>query len=325
MKIGITGATGFIGSHLAEELLRRGHEVRCLVRPTSNLRWIRSLDVELCRGDPGTNGRLGVFLEGLDALVHAAGSKFAPTRSEFERANETLTTLLLDEAERVSRPPARFVYISSIAAAGPSPDGRPLTEDSQPHPITTYGMSKLRTERLVSDRAGRIAHTILRPPAVYGPRDSDILPVFRMARVGVQLIIGRRNALDLIYVKNLVEAICLVLTNSAAENRTYHVADECPYTWEIFTRHIHQAMGRKALTVAMPFPLLEAAGWVGQRAAWWIGTELKLNDEKVREMKEPYWLISTERARTELGYKPRVGVEQAIAETLEWYRAEGWL
>jgi nucleoside-diphosphate-sugar epimerase len=130
---------------------------------------------------------------------------------------------------------------------------------------------------------------------------------------------------DLIYVKNLVDGICLALETPAASNRLYNIADEAAYTWEQFTRCIHRALGRRAMTVKVPGPLLTAAGWVGQRAAWWTGGEMKLNDQKVREMKEPYWRLSTELVREHLGYRPRFSVERAVSETLEWYRHAGWL
>jgi nucleoside-diphosphate-sugar epimerase len=325
MKIGVTGATGFIGSHLTEELVRRGHEVRCLVRPTSDLRWLRGLPVRLVEAPLPRTEMLGEFVRGLDTLVHAAGSKFAASRRDFVRANETLTSSLLDAVERHAPGLERFIYLSSIAVTGPSPGGRPRTEDEPPLPITAYGESKLRTERLIGARGSRVPFTILRPSGVYGPRDRDILPVFQMARWGVQPIIGRRNTMDLIFVKNLVHAVCLALQAPAAANRVYHVADAHAYTWEGFTRHIHAALGRRALIVTVPNPLLSAAGWVGQRTASWFGGEVKLNDQKVREMKEPYWLVSCERARAELDYRPPYAVEQAVSETLEWYRASHWI
>jgi dihydroflavonol-4-reductase len=325
MRIGITGATGFIGSHLTEELVRRGHEVTCLVRPTSDLRWLRGLPVSIHPASVSCPEEMEAFVGEKDVIVHTAGSKFAASRQDFARANEAFTTALLDAVERRNPGIRRFVYLSSMAVVGPSPDGRPLGEDEPPHPITDYGASKLRTERILAARAARIPYTILRPPGVYGPRDRDILMVFQMANWRVQLIIGRRNMVDLIYVKNLVHAICLALADPAGANRTYHVADAHSYSWEQFARRIHTALGRPALVVKVPGPLLAAGGWIGQRTASWFGGEMKLNDQKVREMKEPYWLLSCDRARAELGYEPLVSPERAIGETVAWYREHHWL
>lgn len=324
MRIGITGATGFIGSHLVEELLHRGHEVRCLTRPSSNLRWLRRLDAELFLASAFSPDEMGGFVRGIDAMVHTAGSKFAATPQEFRKSNEVLTTALLDAVERHNPEIRRFVYLSSMAVTGPSADGRPIAEDEPPRPLSSYGESKLRTELIVSRYAG-VPSTIVRPPGVYGPRDSDILPVFQMVQRGVLLVTGRRNTLDLVYVKNLVHAVALMLESTAAANRTYHVADGHPYTWEGLGVHLGAYLGRSPLTVAVPGPLLSAVGWAGQRAARWAGTEAKLNSQKAREMRSPHWRVSWERARVDLGYQPPYAVEQAVAETFDWYRAHRWL
>ena len=188
-----------------------------------------------------------------------------------------------------------------------------------------YGESKLRTEILISRRAARVPSTIIRPPPVYGPRDSDILPVFQMVRHGILPITGRRNTLDLVYVKNLVCAIRLAMESEAATARTYHVADAHPYTWEGFGGHMGACLGRPPLTVAVPGPLLWAVGWVAQRVARLVGAEVTVNDQKVREIRVRHWRFSWERAREELGYQPPYSVEQAMAETVEWYRAHRWL
>ena len=325
MKIGITGATGFIGSHLAEELLHRGHEVTCLTRPSSNLRWLRHLDVEIIQASAFRPDELGRFVRGTDAIVHTAGSKFAATREEFRRSNERLTGALLDAIERYDPGIRRFVYLSSMAVTGPSPEGRPIAEDEPPRPLSSYGESKLRTEILISRRAALVPSTIIRPPGVYGPRDSDLLPVFQMARRGILLVTGRRSTVDLVYVKNLVRAIRLATETEGGVNRTYHVADAHPYTWEGLAGHLGACLGRCPLTVAVPGALLWAVGWVAQRAARLAGAEAKLNDQKVREMRARHWRISWERAREELGYVPPYDVEQAVGETLEWYRAHRWL
>jgi nucleoside-diphosphate-sugar epimerase len=325
MRIGITGATGFIGSHLAEALLARGHRVRCLTRSSSNLRWLRALPVELARASLTSPEDLGAFARGTDAIVHTAGSKFAASREEFRRSNEALTSALLDAVERESPRTRRFVFLSSMAVTGPSPDGRPVGEEEPPRPLTSYGESKLRTELLIESRGARVPYTILRPPAVYGPRDRDLLPVFRMATLRFQPVIGRRHTFDMVYVKNLVHAIVLALESEAAANRTYHVADARPCTWAELGERLGEYLGKPPLTVAMPGRLVAAAGWVGQRAARWVGGEVKLNDQKVREMRVRAWRISCARARAEIGYEPPWDIAEAVAETFDWYRAHGWV
>ncbi len=182
MRILVTGATGFFGSHIAEQLAREGHTMRVLVRRTSDRSFLRGLECEEALGDVTQPETLSAAVEGVEAVVHAAGLVKARSAQEFQAVNAQGTSNLLSALDSISHL-RRFVYISSLAAHGPSEDGRPRPLDAPPNPVTAYGRSKLRAEELVRSWAGdgRSA-AIIRPPVIYGPRDRELLPFFRLTR-----------------------------------------------------------------------------------------------------------------------------------------------
>ena len=173
MKTLVTGATGFIGSHLVEELLKGGHRVTCLVRKTSNLQWINGLNVRLIYGDCTIKESLLNAVADFDYIFHLAGLTKAANERDFFSANALGTENLVSAVIEKNPDTKRFVYLSSLAAAGPSCDGTPAKEAGEPKPVSAYGRSKLEGERIVMRHKNTIPVTVIRPPAVYGPRDKD--------------------------------------------------------------------------------------------------------------------------------------------------------
>src|SRR5690348_13452841 len=143
MRVLVTGATGFVGSHTAEHLLSQGHQVRALARPSSNLVWLEGKPIEVVNGNMLDPSSLKAAMEGIDAIIHIAGATAARTKQAFFEANQLATRGLLEAAKLYAPTLERFVYISSQTAGGPSIDANPVTEETPPHPITTYGKSKL--------------------------------------------------------------------------------------------------------------------------------------------------------------------------------------
>ena len=181
MKALVTGATGFVGSHLAEALRRRGDEVTALVRSPAKAAALGPLGVRVLPGGLDDPDSLARAAEGQDVVFHVAGLVAARDEAEFLRVNRDGTAGLVAAAARARV--GRFVYVSSMAAGGPADRGRPLTGTEPPNPVTAYGRSKLAGETAV--KAGSLPWVIMRPPTVYGPRDREVLKVFRMARWGV--------------------------------------------------------------------------------------------------------------------------------------------
>ncbi|MCJ7578895.1 MAG: NAD(P)-dependent oxidoreductase, partial [candidate division Zixibacteria bacterium] len=212
----VTGANGFVGSHLVEKLLSIGYQVTCLVRKTSNLRWLSGLKVEYVYADISERESLsreaGSFgknvLKDVDFIFHVAGLTKAKTEEEYSKANYEGTKNLLEACVKDNPQIKRFVYISSQAAVGPGKDDRPLDETAPCNPITDYGKSKLEGEKIVLEYSSKLPVTVIRPPAVYGPRDSDILSFFKVANKGFKTLFGKGESyLSLCYIEDLVDGI----------------------------------------------------------------------------------------------------------------------
>jgi len=320
----VTGGTGFIGSHLVERLVALGCRVRCLVRRTSSLTRLPVSRIELAYGELATGEGLDEAVRGVDVVFHLGGVTKALSTSGFYRGNVRGTENLLRAVERAA--PRRFVHVSTLAAVGPSPDGTPLAEDAAPHPLTHYGKSKLKAEEAVRRSAVAGRCVIVRPPVVYGPRDTDVYGVFRAVGKGVLLRIGRQEAFfSFVHVEDLVEGLLAAARSEQAPGAAYFIANEKPASWTGFAEAAAVAMGRKLRIISVPRPAAHAAGFLSELASRIRGRPSILSRAKIAEACCRYWVCDTSRARQELGFVARKSLRQGIEETLAWYRAAGWL
>jgi nucleoside-diphosphate-sugar epimerase len=317
----LTGGTGFVGGHLAEALLAEGARVRCLVREGSACRALAEAGAELCFGSLDDPASLRRACEGRAIIFHLAGATKVWREEDFFRVNVDGTRRLV-EAAGAGRDRPRFVHVSSLAACGPSLTGAPLVELDPPRPVSAYGMSKLAGEEIVR-RAG-LPSVIVRPPAVYGPRDRDVFWFFRLAAWRVAPRIGHAGRImSLIYVKDLVAG--LVRAAKAPPGSTFFMSDPEPHPWDQVIRIIGNALGRRVFRLPVPLILARLAALASE----WIGrltrTPVIFNRDKVRELSFPHWVCSGARAEKELGFVPAYSLRRGVAETVAWYREAGWL
>jgi len=238
----VTGATGFIGSHLVERLALEGARLRCLVRRTSRLEGLPP-GVELAYADLAAGEGLEEAVRGARLVFHLAGVTKALSAESYYRGNALATAKL---AAALACSEARLVHVSSLAAVGPSPDGSPLNEDAEPRPVSHYGRSKLEAERAVRDSAAASRGVIVRPPVVYGPRDTDVLELLRMAARGWMPVVGDPEArFSVIYVGDLVEGLLAAAACEQAAGRTYFLAYPVAVSWEQFARVAGSHLGRR--------------------------------------------------------------------------------
>ncbi|NIV13398.1 MAG: NAD-dependent epimerase/dehydratase family protein, partial [Aliifodinibius sp.] len=195
MKYFITGATGFIGSWVAQLVTKKGEEVHCLVRRTSNLQWLQELPVHYHYGTLADPNSLKEAVENADYVLHIAGVTKALSIQDYYQGNVKATRNLLEVVREVNPKLKKFIHVSSQAAIGPSPTSTPIDENSPANPLTDYGRSKLETEQVVREFMDILPITILRPPAVYGQRDTDVFEVFKNIRYGLNLKVGNTDQL----------------------------------------------------------------------------------------------------------------------------------
>jgi len=321
----VTGASGFVGSHVVDELLRGGARVRCLLRKTSSRRWLEGKSIEIVEGDVREEAGLDDAVRGVDWIVHAAGLTHARSSAEFHDANVHGTELILAAALRHRATIRRFVYISSQAAAGPTRDGRPVTEDQAPVPVSEYGVTKLLGEDLTMLTGGMLPVVSIRPPAVYGPRDDAFLKLFRLVRRGLFPVLRKQGRVSLVHVEDLARAVCLALEDERAVGQIYFVAEPEVAGHGEMGRAVMSAMGTHALTVRIPMPMLLAAAFAGEVWGRIAGRAPFLTREKLREIAAGDWIVSSAKIRDQLGWAPRITLTEGVRGTVEWCRQAGWI
>jgi len=322
----ITGAAGFIGSWAADIVAEAGVEPIPLVRGTSDLTWLEGHRNRLRTGDVTDPDSLYPVLRGARWVLHVAGVVRARSAEAFDRVNSLGTRHVLETAYRACPDVERIVVVSSLAAAGPSPDGVPITEDADPRPITAYGRSKLRGEEWARRWSDRLPVVIVRPPAVYGPRDRGIHAFFRCARLGFLPRFGRGDrSYSLVHGEDLARALWATATHPVAAGRTYFVCDPAPYSWEALLQAFAAVFDHPVRTRTIPAWVLRSLASIAEVAPVGKGRRPFLTRDKVGDLLANHWVCSPRRIREELGFECTRGLEAGLASTAAWYRKAGWL
>ncbi len=316
----VTGGTGFVGGHLLERLSRDNLPVRCLVRRKINPGELPP-HVASVRADLSNGAGLSEALEGVRTVIHLAGVIAAVRREDYYAGNVEATATL---ARAVAGRGIRLVHVSSLAAIGPSPDGTPISEDASPHPLSTYGRTKLESEQVVRKLLPEAV--IVRPPAVYGPRDTGVLEILKPIARGIAVqIAGPERWVSVIYVKDLVEGLVAAAQVPQAAGRAYYLAYAAPISWSELAETAASVMGRRLHLLRLPVPLARIAGNCADAWSRMRGKPSIISREKVAEAECRYWTCDTSRAAAELGFRAQTCLSNGLAETLAWYREAGWL
>ena len=322
----VTGANGFVGSHLAETLLSRGYDVTCLVRKTSNLRWLEGLKIDFVYGELTDKQSLEKAVAGKDFVFHLAGLTKAQNSNDYYKANHLGTKSLVEAVNESNRRIKRLVYASSQAAVGPGKDMRPVDENSPCCPITDYGKSKLLGEEAVVSYKDRLPITIIRPSAVYGPRDSEIFLFFRLIKNHIKPLFGfKESYLSLVYVKDLVQGIRAAAESERAIGQIYFIANEKPSSFAEAEDLIQKALKAKAMTLRIPVSLFIFVAFLSEQFASLKGEAASFNPQKAREISSRFWICDVSKAKKELGFNTKYTLEQGAIETVNWYKQNGWL
>lgn len=324
----ITGATGFIGSNLAEHLHAKGYELRVMLRASSSDKNIKHLPLERVTADFNDPESLRRAVAGADYVYHVAGATSARNRAGYFDANQIATRNLLDAVATVNPGVKRVVHVSSLAAVGPaSSSDQPLDESAPLRPITTYGESKAAAEREVTSRMKDLPLTIVRPPAVYGQRDAEILSFFQTVARGFAPLIGfDRKLVSLVHVEDLVRGFIQAGESPAAEGETYFISSEEFYTWEEVGRVTAGILGRSSIrNMRVPHSLVFMAGGISGFLGRFQKKPPVFNYEKGRDLTRPYWICSVEKAKKQIGYRQLVSIEDGVRKTVAWYREQKWM
>lgn len=324
--IALTGGTGFLGSHIADALLAAGHQVRVAVRASSNRQWLAGKPLETVVVDLNDPSACAGFLAGTTSLIHCAGVVSGPDEACYQRGNVQPTAGLTAAADQLWRATdeATFVLVSSLAAHGPGSLTHPAVEDDPCRPITAYGRSKRDAEKMLLGAGGPYRKVILRPPALYGPRDREFLPLLKTATRGWTARLGRRlSGLSLVEGRDAAQATLALLTTPSATG-PYFVSDQQGgYDWVQLRAALAAAAGRQVRQMTIPLGIMRLAATLsplfGSEAA------LLLNADRLRDLDTSGWVCDGSRLTRETGFAATRTADVGFTETLNFYRKSGWL
>lgn len=326
MKALVTGATGFVGSHLVDRLIEKNYEVYCLKRKTSSTKWLDGKNVKFVEGDLFSNEALENCIKEMDYVFHVAGLVKAKTKQGFYHGNTEATKNLLEITYKVNPDIKKFIFISSLAAAGPTLTDKAKDENDKPDPITTYGITKLKAEEEAEKYMDKFPVTIIRPPAVFGPRDTEILIYFKTFSKGLNSVIGLdAKYLSLVYVEDLVDGIVLAAENDIANGQKYFICLDKPYNWDDIGTVTSKLLGRKAFKIRLPHSVVYSVGYLAQLFSTFSKNPATLNIEKCKDITQLKWVCSNEKAKKELGFKNKNTLEEGFKKTIDWYREMKWI
>jgi nucleoside-diphosphate-sugar epimerase len=258
-------------------------------------------------------------------VIHSAGAKKGLLLEDYLKVNAAGTRNLIEEVISSNPGLKKFVFLSSMAAMGPAIEGKASCENDRCSPITYYGISKLKGEEVVLEYLNKIPVTILRPPAVYGPKDEDIYSLFKAVKYGIKPIFGfRTRYINLCYVEDLADAVILSLSSPVSGGKTYIIGDVKDYSWEEIQEEAASVLKIKAFKVRIPAALLFTAGFIAETVSRVTGKTGIISRQKFKEMLEE-WRCDITKAKTELGFTPKYTMKEGIKKTVNWYKDNGWL
>ncbi len=337
MKILVTGASGFIGSFIVEEALRRGMETWAAMRRSSSKRFLQDERIHFIELNLSSEEELEKQLAGheFDYVVHAAGVTKCLKKEDFFRINTEGTKNLVRALMALQMPLKRFVYISSLSVYGAIREQQPyedIREDDTPQPNTAYGRSKLEAEQWLDslpslgEGAGSFPYVILRPTGVYGPRERDYFLMAKSIKQHSDFAVGyKQQDITFVYVLDVVQAVFLACEKGAT-GRKYFLSDGEVYQSTTFSDLIREELGHPWwIRIKAPIWVLRVVTWVGDKWGHLTGKISALNNDKYHILKQRNWRCDITPARQELGYEPRYQLEEGTKLTIQWYKENGWL
>lgn len=322
----VTGANGFVGSHLVDLLLSKGFEVRCITRKSSDLKWLNGKDVKIFDCGLFDKEAIKKVFQNADYVFHVAGVVKSKKPEGYFKGNVETTRTLLDAAVEAKINLKKFVVVSSLTVAGPAEIGNPKIESSECHPITTYGKSKLAEEELAKTYMDKLPITICRAPAVFGERDTEIFIFFDTFKKGLMTSIGfDKKLLSLIHAVDLVNGFYLAAISDKSAGQIYFISSEELYDWEQIGGLTSKIMNKKPLKVKVPHFMVYFIAAIAQFFAMFSSKPATLNLEKAKDLTRKAWTCDTSKAIKELGYRQNIPIEEGLRRTINWYKEVNWL
>jgi nucleoside-diphosphate-sugar epimerase len=312
-RILVTGATGFLGSHIAEVLVHHSFMVRATVRPSSSLKWLENLSIEKVNVNFNDEASLQKACEGVDIVIHNAGITRAKSDAEFFEVNTEATERLAKAA--IKAKVSRFIFISSLEARGP---------DGFTTAISSYGKSKLGAERRLSNLQNDIEIILLRPAGVYGPRDTDLLTLFQLAKYGFLTVPATNGRLQPVHALDVAEAV-LATINPKAQLGPFDISETNTYSWQDMAQKLEGAMARKLRVIKIPREVFLGAGYASEKVSKLFNQAPKLDRRRAKSLAYYTYTCDTKPFKEAFGWQAQISLQEGLTETAKWYKQQGWL
>jgi UDP-glucose 4-epimerase len=327
-KVILTGATGFIGGYLTKRLIERNYKVYAVVRNSSDTSFLDGMEVEYISMDFNQPESIAKQIDEIQAdyFINNAGLTRSVSEDALNKVNAHFIENIAKAIQLSSNKPRVLLQVSSLAAFGPAeqqPNGF-VSNESTPKPVTMYGRSKLLGEQLLKQHSD-VPYIIVRPTAVYGPREKDLLTAFKALNKGFEIYLGSSDQrLTFIYVSDLVELIILAM-EKGKRHEEYFFTDGKVYSTREFNQYIKEALGRKTIGFTLPGGVVRALGFVVEKLAGIAGKYPVLNKDKVAELSAKSWECDAQSAHNAFGFTPKYDLKSGVQETVDWYREIRWL
>lgn len=333
MRLLITGASGFIGGFIVEKALKEGHEVVAAIRKSSSKEYLTDERIQFIELDFSDVEKLSQELAtikedigNIEGVIHNAGVTKVLHQEDYDNVNFGYTKNFIEALEVAGHALRKFIYISSLAASGPGKSNTdiPISISDKNNPVTAYGSSKLRSEEYI-ESLENLPYIIIRPPAVFGPRDRDMFKIFDLVNKGFEIFVGvHTQYLSFVYVKDLATGIIKAIGANQVRKK-YFVSDNKKYTGSIFSKLVKKSIGKKTFVIKLPIFLVYIVAFFAETFGKLTKKPSPLNVEKMNELKSSNWLCDASSFIADTGFQPQYSLEEGIQETTEWYKNNNWL
>ena len=323
MRILLTGANGFVGSHIVEELVLNNYEVICVVRKKSNLKWIENQPIQLKYGSLDDKIFLKEVISDVDIVIHCAGIVRALQWNTYNEVNVIGTKKIIESILENNRNLKKFIFISSQAAMGPSFDEKMRKLSDEENPVSDYGKSKLLAEKEVRKLEGKIPYTIFRPASVYGQRDKDIFAFFSMVNKHIAPKTFSKHLIQLVFVKDVAKIILKSMNMQSTNNKTYYLSDGKIYKWKDVADSIAVSNNIKTITVPIFDFVFKVVGNIYEIIGNIVKKPQVLNKQKITEMLQTYWICDNSEVIKDMNFEFE-NLENGAKITYNWYSTNKW-
>jgi nucleoside-diphosphate-sugar epimerase len=325
-KVLITGAAGFIGSHLTEALIKKGYKVIGLLAPTDETRWIKNLDATFIYADITDKDLLYKKIPDVSYIYHLAAILSGHCPEKIYRVNYEGTKNLVNVCLELGIKLKRFLFISSAATMGPTGKTEIFDEDAPCNPVSDYGKSKLLAEQFLNSVKDRLPFTTVRLPLVYGPRaHGGLFAIFMLLNKGIRINIGKGKT-NVGFVKDIVDGMILASESPVTIGKTYHLGEDKIYTSNEIWSIIEKAVGKKSIKLITPYSLLYLTAFLSELYAKIVGTKIVFRRQAINEyIKYRYWQVDMNKAEREFGFKAKTPLEIGAKITVDWYKKESFI